>query len=133
MTSKKVHDGRAIWEAKTEAERAAVREAQARRVARRAELNANREVVVYALTDPDGTPRYVGRTAEIARRFEYHRAGGSSQRVQAWFGELSAKRQSAGLMILAVCHALDGASIENYYLSVFGKKYPLLNTCRTAF
>lgn len=63
-------------------------------------VSADRPVSIYALTDPDGRVRYVGRSVSPEARFEHHRTNGNAS-VRAWFAELAADGLAPKLVILA--------------------------------
>lgn len=71
-------------------------------VRRRANLSTEQagSVYIYALTEPDGTPRYVGQTVDIARRFAEHKRGSTSAPVRNWVKRLAARGLEPGLEIL---------------------------------
>lgn len=57
---------------------------------------------VYALTDPDGTVRYVGKSTNPGGRIACHAsAGGSAVGVRSWIRALRASGREPGLVILA--------------------------------
>ena len=57
-------------------------------------------VYIYALTEPDGTPRYVGQTADVARRLAEHKRDSASAPVRRWTRSLAARGLEPGLRVL---------------------------------
>jgi hypothetical protein len=45
-------------------------------------------IYIYALTDPDGVPRYVGKSADLIQRFARHLSTGAEPAIRAWVSEL---------------------------------------------
>lgn len=82
---------------------------------------------VYALLDPDGSVRYVGRTLH-AKRIEWHMQGSTQPKVRAWVESLEKSGQSPSARVLAVCPESSARATEQRFLNIFRRRFSLLNT-----
>ena len=81
---------------------------------------------IYALTDPDGTIRYIGRGTPARKRYQAHLSGYTSHRVRRWVEGLKAKGQRPGLTILDSCSG-DGVRLERTHIDAHAGSGNLLN------
>lgn len=86
-----------------------------------------RMVTVYALLDPDGSVRYVGRTF-YPKRLQWHLEGRTQPRVCAWVEELERAELSPRARVLVECPEREGRAAEQRFLNIFRKRFALLNT-----
>ncbi len=66
----------------------------------RAKADSLPPVYIYALTDPDETVRYIGRSIDPRRRFRAHFSSKQLPAVRAWLRSLCDSGQLPGLVIL---------------------------------
>jgi hypothetical protein len=121
-----------VWNSKTQEERDAITEARARRLERRSQNLRTKNVSIYVLADPDGTPRYVGRSMHMKARLACHLGGGSARRVSDWVECLQNQGLEPRVIILEVCPAREGRRKETRYIRRFLRRFLLLNVCKRA-
>lgn len=83
---------------------------------------------IYALTDPDGTPRYVGRSSSPRRRLVQHLSEFAVKAVREWVAELQARGEKPQFCLLYRVDQ-DGSDedVERRYIRQLGTVGDLLN------
>lgn len=89
-------------------------------------------VFIYALTDPDGAVRYVGKSANPRKRLSSHRHHTASAPVRAWISELRKLDEFPRMKILKeIPPGEDSAPWELHFILEHRKQSDLLN-CKFA-
>ena len=90
-------------------------------------------VYIYALTDPDGTVRYVGKSSNPRGRIASHRARSGARPLRAWFASLALRGEVPRLVTLhTVPPGEDAAPWEVHYIREHRKSGRLLNASFSA-
>jgi hypothetical protein len=83
---------------------------------------------IYALTDPDGTPRYVGQSNNPKSRLASHLSSSASPAVKRWVESLREAGELPRLTILyRVPRSEKAGEAEKLFIGLLGTVNPLLN------
>jgi hypothetical protein len=85
---------------------------------------------IYLLSDPDGTPRYIGRTSSPRARLQGHLSGREKASAkQDWIEALKASGQRPVMTMLAMVPAPDAGLAELIWMGKFASEgHPLVNS-----
>jgi hypothetical protein len=89
-------------------------------------------VFIYALTEPSGEIRYVGRSENPLSRLYSHLGKGTAPAIRWWIARLAQLDNRPGLLILhEVDPGTDAAPFELYFIKLHNRAGRLLNVSGT--
>lgn len=90
----------------------------------------NVPVCIYALTDPDGSVRYIGKSVNPTKRLSSHMSRSAASPVYRWASFLRSHGLRPGLRILHVVPpGQDADAWETWFLREYRLVANLLNAC----